>query len=90
MKYLNKTNTFDQTVYQLCSQIDDLHEEVEYWRTKYEKEKLEYNNMLNQNMIQAKRDLSNAFQFVFATQTDENDNLIISSKNRKQLANNLK
>lgn len=43
----------ENTILNLCQQVDDLKEEVVYWRTKYEEERKENAKMLNQNLASA-------------------------------------
>lgn len=81
-------NTFDRTVHSLCSEIDDLKEEVKFWREKYEEEKKINAKMLDDNLKQAKEGVANALRFALSVQDDENGNLIISKENRQSLAEN--
>jgi FtsZ-binding cell division protein ZapB len=79
-------NTFDKTVYSLCLEIDELKEEVKYWREKYEEEKNANAKMLDENLQQAKQGVANALRFALSVQDDENGNLVISKENRQSLA----
>jgi hypothetical protein len=79
-------NTFDRTVYSLCSEIDELKEEVKYWREKYEEERNANAKMLEDNLKQAKQGVVNALRFALSVQDDEKGNLVISKENRKKLA----
>ena len=64
-------NTFDRTVYSLCLEIDELKEEVKYWREKYEEEKNANAKMLDENLAQAKQGVANALRFALSVQDDE-------------------
>jgi len=93
MKHLFKmkiNNTFDRTVYNLCEEIDDLKQEVKYWREKYEEEKRANTKMLDENLQQAKQGVANALMFALSAQDDENGNLVISKSKRKELADRYK
>jgi hypothetical protein len=83
-------NTFDRTVYNLCEEIDDLKQEVKYWREKYEEEKRANTKMLDENLQQAKQGVANALMFALSAQDDENGNLVISKSKRKELADRYK
>mgnify|MGYP006980560593 CR=1 FL=1 len=79
-------NTFDRTVYSLCLEIDELKEEVKYWREKYEEEKNANSIMLDEDLEQAKQGVANALRLALSVQDDENGNLVISKENRQSLA----
>ena len=82
--------TMDRTFYSLCEEIDDLKEQVSYWKQMYEAERDEYNIQLNERLEQSKKGVANALMFALSVSDDENGNLVISKKNRKSLAKNLK
>ena len=80
--------TIEINTYQLCSQIDNLKEEVAYWQTKYEEEKAMNNKMLTENLASAKKGVANALMFALSVKEDDADgNLVIDKKSRKELAN---
>ncbi len=79
--------TIERNIYQLCNQIDDLKEEVLYWQTKYEEEKTMNNQMLTENLASAQKGVVNALMFALSVKDDENGNLVINKKSRKELAN---
>ena len=79
-------NTFDRTIYSLCKEIDDLKEEVSFWRDLYEKENRENMEMINKNLEESKKGVVTALMFALSTRDDENGNLIIDKENRQQLA----
>ena len=78
-------NTFDGTVYSLCSEIDELKEEVKYWREKYEEEKNANIKMIDDNMKHAQQGLAFALRFAMYVKDDEDGNLVISKENRQLL-----
>ena len=80
--------TTEKTFYSLCEEIDNLKEELEYYKNLYETEKASNNKMLNENLESAKRGVANALQFTLSVSDDENGNLVISKENRKDLAEN--
>lgn len=75
-------NTFDRTVYSLCSEIDELKEEVKYWREKYEEEKNANFKMIDDNMKHAQQGLAFATRLAMYAHDDEDGNLVISKENR--------
>ena len=85
-KFEKMKNTFDRTVYFLCLEIDELKEEVKYWRAKYEEEKNANAKMLDDNLKQARQGVANALRFALSIQDDEDGNLVISKENRQSLA----
>ena len=81
--------TIEINTYQLCNQIDNLKEEVLYWRKMYEDEKQFNNQMLSENLATAKAGVANALMFALSIKDDENGNLIINKEDRGKLANKL-
>jgi len=77
--------TVDRTFHLLCEEIDDLKQEVEYWKKMYKFEVDERNAETFERNETTKRDLANVFKLAFATSNDEDGNLIISKENRKKL-----
>jgi FtsZ-binding cell division protein ZapB len=82
-------NTFDRTVYSLCLEIDELKEEVKYWREKYEEEKNANAKMLDENLKQAQQGVANALRFALSVRDDADGNLIIHKEDRKHLSEQL-
>lgn len=78
--------TIEKNIYQLCSQIDDLKEEVLYWQTKYEEERAMNNKMLTENLASAQKGVAKALMLALSVKDDENGNLIIDKECRKELA----
>lgn len=88
--YEHKQSSFDRTVKSLCKRIDDLEEACLYWQHMYE-EQLEMTNILNkERLLDAQKGVANALKFCLAVTDDKDGNLVISKKNRKELADNLK
>jgi hypothetical protein len=85
-----KTNTFDRTVLSLCYEIDDLKDQVEYWKTKYEAEIQENIQRTNESIENSKKGIANALMFALSVRDDENGNLVIDREDRKTLAENWK
>ena len=79
--------TIEINTYQLCSQIDNLKEEVAYWQKQYEEEKAINNKRLTENLASAKKGVANALMFALSVKDDANGNLVIDKKDRKVLAN---
>lgn len=76
----------EKTFYSLCIEIDNLNEEVEYYKNLYETEKETNNIMHNENLLSAKKGVANALLFALSVSDDADGNLIISKDNRKVLA----
>lgn len=90
MEYHNKKqNTFDRTVLSLCHEIDNLKEEVEFWKLKYEEERITNSNILNQNLESSKKELASTLMFAMSCSDNENGDLVITKENRKNLAEQL-
>lgn len=85
-----KYNTFDRTVFDLCLKIDNLKEEVDYWKQKYENERNENMNNINENLERSKQGIARALMFALHVKDDENGNLIIDKEDRKVLAEQFK
>lgn len=80
--------TIDKTVSNLCSQIDELQEEVNYWQKKYEEEIKERQKEQEERFTQVKTDLANTVAFAMCMQEDKDGSLFISSEDRKDIINN--
>ena len=80
--------TIDTKFYLLCEEIDNLKEEVEYYKNLYETERADNFKMLNDNIDNAKQGVANALLFALSVTDDENGNLVISKENRKCLKEN--
>lgn len=78
--------SFDRTIKSLCTQIDNLEEEVEYWKDKYESEIRQQAIESKQRMEEAQRGVANVLMFALSVRDDENGNLIISKQDRKELS----
>lgn len=76
----------DITVSNLCEEVDFLRAEVAYWKGMYEQEIRERNEETNQRLIEARKGVANALVFALSVRDDENGNLVIPAKERKQLA----
>lgn len=87
---MERYNTFDKTVSRLCARIDNLEDEVEYWKTKYEDEIRQQSIESKQRMEEAQRSVANALMFALSVRDDENGNLVIGKEERKELAANWK
>lgn len=83
-------NAFDRTVYSLCFEIDTLKEEVQYWKEKYEQERTDNNNLINEQLSTAQRGVANALMFALSVSDTENGDLVIKKEDRKVLAENYK
>ncbi len=79
-------NTFDRAIFSLCSEIDELKNEVNFWREKYKEENKNYCELLNSNLETSKKGLANALLFAISCSDDENGNLVIKKEDRKTLA----
>lgn len=77
-------------IYQLCDEIDDLKEEVAYWKKAYENERDINIATTNERFEESKKGIANALKFMLAVKDDENGNLVINSADRKELATNWK
>lgn len=86
MKYESHLKTADRTFLSLCAQIDNLKEELAYWKEMYEIEKAENAKQLNERLYESKLGAVNALKFAFAVQDGEDGSLVISKETRKELA----
>jgi hypothetical protein len=86
----NSAGAFDRTIQSLCNQIDDLQDEVQYWRTKYEDEIRQQAIESNQRLEETQRGVANALMFALSVRDDEHGNLVIPKEERKSLAANWK
>jgi len=78
--------TADRTFYSLCEEIDDLKDEVAYWKEKYETEVQERNTEWKERNENAMKGVANALRFALSVSDDENGNLVIDKESRKMLA----
>lgn len=84
----NESGAFDRTVQSLCRQIDNLEEEVDYWKSKYEDEIKQQSIQSKQQLEEAQKGVANALMFALSVRDDENGNLVIPAEERKSLAEN--
>jgi len=75
------TNAFNKTVYSLTAEVD-------YWRKKFEEERLENMALINQQLENSQKGIANALLFALSVRDDENGNLVINKDDRKTLAEN--
>lgn len=73
----------------LCDEIDDLKEAVEYWKSKYERERAELDRMISERIIDSQNGVKTALALAFAFQDKEDGSLSIPKENREALANKL-
>jgi hypothetical protein len=78
--------TVDVKFLQLCNEIDRWKDEANYWKERYEELNKEYSQHLNQNLDSVQKGVANALMFALSVKDDENGNLIISKKSRKDLS----
>lgn len=86
----NFENTFDRTVRSLCEEVDDLKHEVRFWKEKYEAERLELMEHLNQSIASSKKGIATALMLAFSVTDDEHGNLVLSKEDRSELAKQFK
>lgn len=79
-------NTFDRTVHSLCCEIDELREEVSYWKNKYEEERRINQEVMTERLTEAKRDVANTLRLALSMRDDADGNLVIDRENRQSLA----
>jgi hypothetical protein len=60
-----RQSAFERTVKGLCNEIDSLEAEVEYWRGRYEKSNLDYNQLINDNIRSTGKLMTDVFVAVF-------------------------
>lgn len=60
-------SAFESTVYDLCQKIDDLNEEVQYWKCKYEDEIRQQAIESRQRLEETEKGVANALMFALAT-----------------------
>jgi len=75
-----KMSAFDKVVSRLCSEIDDLTEEVTYWKNKYDEEKRINQERLDNDFKNTKEQIVSIFKIIANTEEDRSGNLIIRRK----------
>mgnify|MGYP001156518548 CR=1 FL=1 len=83
-----KKKTIDILTSNLCEKIDQLKEDRDYWKQKFEEEQAKYSQFLNERISQSKRDLGNALMFALSTTDNEKGDLVITQEKRETLAKN--
>ena len=86
MEIIKSERTIDRTVHHLCIEIDELKEDVSYWKEMYEKERATNIEMVNKGMVDAKKGIANALMFALSISDDADGNLVINKGDRKRLA----
>lgn len=76
----------EENIYGLCTQIDNLRDEVDYWREKYETLLKEYSEESNSRMQEAQKGVANALMFALSVREGANGDLVIPAPERKELA----
>lgn len=82
----NRPRQADLTFSKLCEMVDDLREEADYWKYKYEAEVAENNKRLNESLEISKQGVANALMFALSVEDDAKGNLVIPKRKRKELA----
>lgn len=75
-------NSFDRTIKSLCSEIDDLHREVNYWKNMYEESQQQFINEQNKRYADVGETLSNTLKFISVIREDDEGNLTIKKEDR--------
>lgn len=78
--------TIDIKFSELCDEIDfwkerseQAEQDAEYWKNQYQ-------TLLNESLINAKKGVANALMFALHATDDENGNLVIDKESRKKIA----
>jgi hypothetical protein len=82
--------TINRVISELCYEIDDLKQQIQFWRERYEQEVQERNQETNQRIEQTNKDIGNLLCFALSVRDNENGDLVIPATERKQLAENYK
>ena len=82
--------TADIKFVELCDEIDRWKAEAKYWKEMFEQERDERTELLNQNMLNAKKGVANALMLALHVKDDEEGNLVIDKDSRKELAESFK
>ena len=69
-----KTTSFDRTIKSLCSQVDRLEEEVDYWKNCYEEQLKATDLLMKESLLNAQKGVAEALRFALASTDDENGN----------------
>lgn len=82
--------TIDYKFQQLCEEIDYWKEQSEYYEEKYKTEMQINAGNINKQLKESKQGVANALMFALNIKDNKDGSLSISSKDRKQLAENYK
>lgn len=70
--------TIDRVVSDLAGEVDEWKQEALYWKAQYEKERTAYNDLLNQQLDQQKKDIGNLLMVALRSVPTEEGILILS------------
>jgi hypothetical protein len=77
-------------MYSLCEEIDDLKQEVAYYKDLFEKERKLNSQTLNDNLKAAQKGVANALMFAMSVSDDMEGNMVIKKEDRVKLAEMIK
>ena len=80
----------EESIYDLCNEVDYWRGEAKYWQEKYEKEVKDFNSHVNEQLEISKKGVANALMFALSVTEDGDGNLIIPSENRSSLADSFR
>ena len=78
-KYKDTFTRHDKLTSELCDEIDMLNDKVDFWKTKYEKLNIEYNELLNSSIKHEQQMMGNLLTatlkgYIHPKEEDENKN----------------
>lgn len=84
-----QVKTIDYKFSELCEEIDRWKDEAQYWKEKYEAERNEFMEHINQSLSSAEQGVANTLLFALSVKDNPDGSLSISKENRKTLAKSL-
>jgi predicted phage tail protein len=81
--------TIERTIYELCEEIDDLRDSVQYWKQKYETERDENISMVNDRLKQSHNGVATALALALCISDNPDGSLSISKENGQVIADSI-
>jgi len=82
--------TIEKNIYYLCEEIDELKEQVSYWKKMYEEERDANIKQTNERFEETKKGVANALMFALSVKDNADGSLSISKQDRKELSKRYK
>lgn len=90
MESYYKSTRHDLLTSELCEEIDELKEQVKYYKRLYEEERNLNTLTMNESLESAKKGVANALMFALSVSDAPDGSLVISKQDRKELADRFK